>query len=131
MLRIVFAGPDQALSLWLADAVAPAQGFEVVGTALDGESALEMVLRTRPDVVVVDEDIVMPPLGGLTLVAALTDAIPELVVLVLAADALQENAQEALATGATAVLAKDGSTQIPEGFSAFDAGRSGAMREGA
>ena len=113
MLRIVIAGPDEVLSLWLAAAIAPAQGLEVVGTALDGESALDVVRRTQPDVVAVDLDIVMPPEGGLTLVAAIRAAFPETLILVLAAEAGQETAQAALAVGATGVLAKDGSAQIP------------------
>jgi len=113
VLRIVIAEPDEALSQWLADAIAPAQGFEVVGTAPDGETAIDVVRRTRPDVVLVDADIEMPPQGGLTLVAAVVDAIPEALVVVLAADALEETAQAALAAGATGVLAKDGSAQIP------------------
>jgi YesN/AraC family two-component response regulator len=113
MLRIVIAEPDEALSRWLTDAIAPAQGFEVVGTALDGESAKEVVRRTRPDVVLVDADIVMPPLGGLSLVVAIKDTIPETMIVVLAGEALQETAEAALAAGATGVLAKDGSVQIP------------------
>jgi len=117
MLRIVIAEPDEALSRWLADAIAPAQGFEVVGTALDGESALDVVRRTHPDVVLVDVDIVMPPRGGLTLVAAIKETMPVVVVVVLAAEALEETAKAALAAGATGVLAKDGSAQIPEDLS--------------
>jgi CheY-like chemotaxis protein len=113
MLRIVIAEQDEALSRWLADAIAPAQGFEVVGTALDGESAIDVVRRTRPDVVLVDADIVMPRQGGLSLVAAIKDTMPETMVVVLAADALDETAEAALAAGATGVLAKDGSAQIP------------------
>jgi DNA-binding NarL/FixJ family response regulator len=113
MLRIVIAEPDEALSRWLADAIAPTQGFEVVGTALDGESAIDVVRRTRPDVVLVDADIVMPPLGGLTLLVAIKETIPETMVVVLAGDALEETAEAALAAGAAGVLAKDGSVQIP------------------
>jgi|1186.fasta_scaffold02349_4 DNA-binding NarL/FixJ family response regulator len=112
MLRIVIAGPDQALSQWLADAIAPARAFEVVATARDGDGALDEVRRTCPDVVVVDLEIVMAPQGGLTLIAAITEAIPEVVIVVLAGDTRQENAQAALAAGATAVLAKDGSAHI-------------------
>jgi DNA-binding NarL/FixJ family response regulator len=123
VLRIVIAVPDEALSLWLADAIAPANGFEVVGTAFDGESALDLVLRTHPEVVVVDMDIVMPPQGGLTLVAAITDAIPETLVVVLTAEDLEETAQAALAAGATGVLAKDGSAQIPADLSWPDLGK--------
>lgn len=127
MLRIVIAAPDEALSLWLVDVITPTQGLEVVGAAPDGESALEVVRRTHPDVVVVDVDIVMPPEGGLTLVAAITEAVPGTVVLVLAAEALEETAQAALAAGATGILAKDGSAQIPADLWS-DSGESGAPR---
>src|SRR4051794_15532134 len=113
MLRIVIAAPDEALIPLLADVIGPAQGLEVVGTALDGQSALEVVHRTHPDVVVVDVDIVMPPHGGLTLVAAITAASPGTVVLVLASDDLEETVRAALAAGAAGVLAKDGSAQFP------------------
>ena len=113
MLRIVIAGPDEALSLRLAEVIIPAEGLEVIGTAPDGESTLDVVRRLQPDVVVVDADIAMPPRGGVTLVAAITDAAPGTVVLLLAGEALEETAQAALAAGAMGVLAKDGSAQIP------------------
>jgi DNA-binding NarL/FixJ family response regulator len=124
MLRIVIAGPDEALSRWLADAIAPAEGFDVVGTALEGEGALEAVHRLHPDVVVVDVDIAMPPEGdGVTLVAAIKAAVPRTLVVVLAAEALEETAQAALAAGANGVLAKDGSAQIPADLSWSDLGK--------
>lgn len=113
MLRIVIAAPDEALNVALADVISPAEGLEVVGTAPDGETAMEVVRETRPDVVVVDLEIAMPPRGGLSLVAAITDELPGTVVLVLAAEPLARTAPAALAAGATAVLAKDGSSQIP------------------
>jgi DNA-binding NarL/FixJ family response regulator len=128
MLRIVIAGPDEALSVWLADALAPAQEFEVVGTTRDGESTLSTVRRTCPDVVVVDVDAEMPPPGGSTLVAAIVDAIPDVVVVVLATDPLGENAHAALAAGAAAVLAKDGSAQIPTRPHSPDSGKSRPTR---
>jgi CheY-like chemotaxis protein len=128
MFRIVIAEPDAALSLWLAAAIAPAQGFEVVGTAHDGESALDVVRRTRPDVVLVDVDIVMPPEGGLTLVAAIREAVPETLVVVLAEEAREETALAALAAGATSVLPKDGSAPIPADLGWSDPGEGRATR---
>jgi DNA-binding NarL/FixJ family response regulator len=113
VLRIVIAAPDEALNVALAEVISPAEGLEVVGTAPDGERAMEVVRQTRPDVVVVDLEIAMPPRGGLSLVAAITDELPGTVVLVLAAEPLASTAPAALAAGATAVLAKDGSAQFP------------------
>jgi len=120
MLRIVIAGPNEALSGWLAAAIAPAEGFEVVGTAADGAGALDLLLRTRPDVAVVDADIVLPPEDGLTLVAAIREAIPETLVVFLAADVQDSTAHAALAAGATSVLAKDGSAVLPGDFDRSD-----------
>lgn len=114
MLRIVIAEPDQVLNDWLAAAIAPVQRFEIVGTACDGAAALDVVRHTQPDVVLVDCDVVMPPQGGLTLVAAIKAALPASLVLFLAEAAPEETALAALAAGATAVLAKDGSAQFPE-----------------
>jgi two-component system response regulator DesR len=123
VLRIVIAEPDAALTAWLADAIAPAQGFEVVGTALDGVTALDAVRRTEPDVVLVDAEIEMPPDGGLTLVAAVVEALPETLVVVLAGTDLEATAEAALAAGAVGLLAKDGSVQIPEDLGWPDLGK--------
>jgi DNA-binding NarL/FixJ family response regulator len=123
VLRIVIAGPDERLISWLADAIAPAQGFEVVGTAVDGEGALDVVRHTRPEVALVDADIEMPPRGGLTLVAAIIEALPETLVVVLAGQALEETAEAALAAGAVGLLAKDGSVQIPADLGWPDLGK--------
>jgi DNA-binding NarL/FixJ family response regulator len=112
VFRIVIAEPDDALSVWLAGAFSPEQGFEVVGRAHDARSALEMARRTHINAVLVDVDIVMPPHNGLTLVAAIRDAMPETLVLVLAVEAVPETAQAAFAAGAAGVFAKDGSAQI-------------------
>ena len=116
MLRIVIAEPHERLSAWLEAAIAAAQQFEVVGTALDGQKALEVVSHTHPDVVLVDSDVVMPPQGGLTLVAAIKDAMPASSVVFLSVSAHDQTARSAIAAGATAVLTKDGSSQFPADF---------------
>lgn len=124
MLRIVMAEPDEVLSAWLMAAISPVQAFEVVGTALDGESALAVVRRTDPDVVVVDADVMMPPQGCVTLVEAIRKEMPATLVFVLAEAAREETARAVMAAGATAVLAKDGSAQIPADLSWADTGQS-------
>src|SRR5438105_2724158 len=54
---------------------------EIVGEAADGEVALEMARRLRPDVVLLDDD--MPKLSGLDVLAALRDGAPEIRIIVL------------------------------------------------
>ena len=122
MLRIVIAAADTGLGHLLATALAPAQVLEVVGTALDGESALDVVRRTQPDVVLLDGDMAMPSRDGLALVAAIKEAVPETLVVVLAAEVRGETAHAALAAGAMCVLAKDGSAQLPADLGWSDPG---------
>ena len=112
MLRVVFAEPDESLTSWLNEALAPVPEFEVVGTATEGEGALDVIRRTRPDVAVVDADLVMPAPDGRTLVTAILDAAPATWVVVLAEDVSGEAAHAALAAGAAGVLAKNGSAEM-------------------
>jgi DNA-binding NarL/FixJ family response regulator len=112
VLRVVLAGHDESLNRWLAGALAPARQFELVGTAVDGETALDLVTRGRPDVAVVDAEVAMPPADGRTLVQAIREVAPETWLVVLADDVSSEAALAALAAGATGVLAKDGSAEL-------------------
>ena len=59
-----------------------AMGYEVVGTALDGEKAVEAVCRLRPDVVLVD--IEMPHLDGLSAARKIRECCPTPVVILTA-----------------------------------------------
>ena len=64
-----------------ASALLEAEGFEVIGTAADGETALTAVERLRPEVVLLD--VQLPGLDGFAVAAALaTVAHPPSVVLV-------------------------------------------------
>lgn len=55
--------------------------FEVVGEAGDGESAVEICTRTRPDVIVLD--LSMPTMDGLEALPRLRELAPDAVILVL------------------------------------------------
>ena len=61
MVRMVIAEPDELLLLRMSGQFSRAEGLEVVGTARDCSSALDLVRSTRPDLVLVD--------GGLPTVA--------------------------------------------------------------
>jgi DNA-binding NarL/FixJ family response regulator len=54
-----------------ARALLEAEGFEVVGEAVDGESALSEVMRLRPDLVLLD--IQLPDIDGFDVAAGLAD----------------------------------------------------------
>jgi DNA-binding NarL/FixJ family response regulator len=80
-------------------------GFEVVGTAADGAEAETEAARTRPDVVLMD--LSMPGVDGVEATRRLTDASPELKVVVLTTFADQRRILDALGAGASGYLLKD------------------------
>jgi DNA-binding NarL/FixJ family response regulator len=81
------------------------EGLEVVGEAADGQSALDLAARLRPDVVLMD--IRMPGMDGLTATALLTAAAPETRVLVLTTFHQDRYVYEALRAGAAGFVLKD------------------------
>ena len=71
--RIVIAD-DHTLSRWAEAAIEQEPGYTVVGESIDGEEALQLVLKTQPDVLVTD--INMPGLNGIDLARKVIDPTP-------------------------------------------------------
>ena len=80
-------------------------GFEVVGEAGDGASALKLAKSTTPDVVVLD--VSMPGGSGLRAAAELRTEVPEARVLILSMYDNAEYVMEAVRAGASGYLLKD------------------------
>jgi len=101
----ILAVDDQPDQLQLVDELLSEAGF-VVGTAADGQEALETVQHFRPDLILVDAS--MPKMNGFTLCEVLrkntaTAAIPIIMLTALRSHFGQLNA---LAHGADVYLAK-------------------------
>src|SRR6202034_1503517 len=77
----------------------------VIGTAGDGEQALELVERRRPDVVLMD--LHMPVLDGVGATRRIVAEYPASAVLILTTFGEDDAALEALHAGARGVLTKD------------------------
>lgn len=80
-------------------------GFVVVGTATDGESAVSVCERLRPDVAVVD--LRMPVLSGLGVLEKLRRRVPDTHVVVYTGVGDPEIVLSALEVGAVGVVPKD------------------------
>lgn len=82
-------------------------GIEVAGEARDGEQAVELARRLRPDVVLMD--IRMPRMDGIEATRAIHDdpALDGVHVLILTTFDLDEYVYDALAAGASGFLLKD------------------------
>jgi DNA-binding NarL/FixJ family response regulator len=103
MTTVVIAD-DQELIRSGLELVLSARGLDVVGLAGDGREAVELVRRTRPDVVLMD--IRMPVLDGIAATAAITEAALGTSVLVLTTYDVDAYVYAALKAGAAGFLLK-------------------------
>ncbi len=102
--RCLIADDHPALLTAVASYV-EGNGFDLIGTAVDGPEALELAESARPDVALVDFR--MPRLGGVELVKQLCASVPEAKILVYTADARDSEVAELLAAGAHGVVLKE------------------------
>lgn len=79
-IKVVIAEDQNLVLEALSALISLEDDFEVVGTAIDGSTALEVVRKTRPDLLVTD--IEMPALGGLELTSTVTQELGTRVVIV-------------------------------------------------
>lgn len=107
MIRIVVADDHALIRGGLAGMLGAEDDIEVVGEAPDGAAAVDLVVRERPDVVVMD--IRMPVMDGIAATRRLGEHGLAARVLVLTTFDLDEYVYEALRAGAGGFLLKDAS----------------------
>jgi DNA-binding NarL/FixJ family response regulator len=107
VIRTLIADDQQAVRAGFAALLETQSDITVVGTAANGEEAVQQNEQHRPDVVLMD--IRMPVLDGIVatrrICAAATDSVPS--ILVLTTFDLDEYVYEALQAGASGFLLKD------------------------
>jgi two-component system, NarL family, response regulator LiaR len=79
-------------------------GIEVVGEAEDGEQAVRIVDRLRPDVILMDLE--MPGVGGIEASRQISEQQPDVKIVVLTSHAAEEDVFPALKAGALGYLLK-------------------------
>lgn len=98
---------DSALMRQMVSRILNDAGFEVVGTARDGQQGLEAAERLKPDVITLDVE--MPVMDGLTMLRRIMRENPLPVVMLSSLTTQQAPATiEALALGAVDVVGKPG-----------------------
>ncbi len=81
-----------------------AAGYEIVGQVGDGQAAVEMVLETRPDIVLLD--LAMPVLDGHEALKQIQAAAPEVKIVVLTVSDKGTDLRRAIQAGAQGYLLK-------------------------
>jgi DNA-binding NarL/FixJ family response regulator len=84
-------------------------GFEIVGTAGDGEAAIDVVARLQPALVIMD--LMMPKIDGIQATQVIKQRWPEVKVLVITSSSDEKMVNAALASGADGYCVKDASAQ--------------------
>jgi DNA-binding NarL/FixJ family response regulator len=110
-IRVLAADDQRVVREGLALLLSLLPGVAVVGTAADGEEALALAAKLRPDVVLMD--LRMPGMGGTEATRRLRAEHPEVKVIVLTTYADDQSVVGALQAGADGYLTKDaGASEI-------------------
>jgi len=122
MIRVLVADDQRVVREGLTLLLRLLPDLEVVGAASDGEEAITLVDRLRPDVVLMD--LRMPRCDGVEATRRLQQSHPECRVVVLTTYADDRSVVEALRAGARGFLTKDaGAEEIQRAIEAVLAGR--------
>ncbi len=105
MIRVLLADDHQLVRSGLAALLAGSDDIEVVGTAANGQEAVQLARATGPDVVLMD--LVMPVMDGVEGTRRLMAELPATQVVVLTSFSDQERILAALDAGAIGYLLKD------------------------
>src|SRR5579863_5395768 len=104
-LRIVIADDQASVREGLVLLLGGLPDIEVVGSAADGEQALELVAACRPDAILLD--LHMPVLDGIGATRRLTAEHPAVAVVLLTTYVDDASVLDALHAGARSYLTKD------------------------
>ena len=107
MIRVLIADDSAFMRKVLSDLFKAQSDFEVVGTASNGQDAIEKVKKFQPDVLTLD--VVMPTMDGLSALAIIMEQCPLPVIMI--SSATQKGTNEtirALALGAVDFVSKTG-----------------------
>lgn len=107
VVRILIVDDHAFFRRGIREVINDEEDMEVVGEALDGEQAVQMVKQLRPDRLdLVLMDIDMPRMDGITATELITGDDPDLPIVMLTVSTLDRDLFEAVRVGAVGFLSK-------------------------
>lgn len=121
MIRVLLADDHSIVREGLKRVLEDSHDIKVIAEAADGESAVDKVIQTKPDVAVVD--ISMPGMDGLEVVTRLTSYCPDVPVLILTMHDEEQYVVRAIEAGAKGYVTKQSAPeQLVEAVKKIHAG---------
>jgi diguanylate cyclase (GGDEF)-like protein len=103
-LRLLIADDDPVTRTMLRAILESERGFELVGEAVDARQAVELALRRRPDVVLLDVD--MPGGGGAHAAVQIRESLSSVRIVAISADDSHVNQYDMMRAGAVGFITK-------------------------
>ena len=104
VVRVLTADDHLGFLAAARDLVGATPGFEVVGEAPSGEQAVALAEQVSPDLVLLD--VYMPGIGGIEAARRIHAALPDAVIVLVTAEAVEDLPAEAWSCGIRAILPK-------------------------
>jgi DNA-binding NarL/FixJ family response regulator len=104
-IRLLLADDHRLVVEALRALLASDPRLEIVGAAYDGQQAVELAVELEPDVVLMD--IAMPVLDGIEATRQITDANPDIRVLILTGSEWNVDSARAREAGASGFILKE------------------------
>ena len=103
-INVMIADDHAIVRVGLAALIESKGGLALVGQAEDGEGAVRIALRKKPDVVVMD--LMMPVKDGIEATREIKEKLPETRVLILTTSTVSDDIARALENGADGAITK-------------------------
>jgi two-component system, NarL family, nitrate/nitrite response regulator NarL len=104
-IRIVVADDHPVVRFGVKNMLEDEPGFEVVGEAEDGDTAITQTIELEPDILLLD--LQMPRLPGLEALRAIMSKSPRVKIIMLTSTITSQQVIEALQIGARGIVLKD------------------------
>jgi len=104
ILRILLADDHAVVRIGLASLLESESDMTVVGQAKNGEEAVKLAHKLKPDIIIMD--LMMPKMDGAIATATLVDELPGIKVIVLTSYGASDGVAHALEAGAVGAIMK-------------------------